>query len=103
MNPDVSDFILKNILPLVLSIGPVGYKIYYDVKRLNKQIVENKVEFTNHLNSLDVKVDGINNNISSLKQDLSNNKIEDEFRDREIQRLDNELKEIKKKIYNGNR
>ncbi len=101
MNAEVIDFILKQILPIVISIGSVGYKIYYDVRQLNHQVAANKTEIAGAITMLGTEIKEINASIGKFEVSLAKNKTADEFRDREVKRLDEEIKVIKSKIYNG--
>ena len=101
METEAIDFILKNILPVLVPVLGVGYKMYHDVNVLNKMMTDNKKDFTNHLNSLNTKVDNITVNIGDLETKISNNRIADEYRDKEITRLDKEIGTIKLKVFNG--
>lgn len=96
MDPAITDFFLKQILPLVLSIGSVGYKIYYDVKALNKQVAANKTEIADAISILGTEIKGINTSIGKFEVSLAKNKTADEFRDKEIERLSREIDRIKK-------
>ena len=103
METEAIHFILKNILPVLVPVLGVGYKMYHDVGVLNKMMTSNKQDFTDHLNSLDKKVDKINTNIGDLETKISNNRIADEYRDKEITRLDKEIGTLKLKVFNGGR
>jgi len=96
MDNEVTDFILKQILPLVISIGSVGYKIYYDVRQLNHQVAANKTEIAAAISMLSTEIKDINTSIGHFEVSLAKNKTADEYRDKEIARISREIDRFKK-------
>jgi len=101
MGDPILNIIIINILPIVVSVGSVGYKIYYDLGQVKQEIATNKTEIKIWLQNITNDVSTIDHKVSDLQSELKESKAFDAGRDLRLERLEKEIYLIRQKVYNG--
>ena len=80
---------LVNILPIIVTVGAVGYKVYYDVHNL-------KHDLSKGFSTIGTKLDAMEKSINKINLDLLKNEVADQYRDKELSRLSKEIEKLQK-------
>ena len=90
---DIYRYLFADILPIIVSVGVVGFKVYHDLKHLKLQVVDG-------FKSISKQMHTMNDNISELQIQIVENKTADQYRDKALERLDIEIHRLNDKINN---
>ena len=90
---DIYRYLFADILPIIVSVGVVGFKVYHDLKHLKTKVVDG-------FQTISEEVHKINENISELQLQIVANLTADEYRDKALDRLDKEINRLNDKINN---
>ena len=90
---EIAKLIFFNLLPIVLSVGVVGFKIYHDLNHLKVTVVDGFISISEEMSIM-------NTNISELQIQIVKNSTADEYRDKALDRLDKEIIRLNSKLNN---
>ena len=90
---EIAKLIFFNLLPIVLSVGIVGFKIYHDLNHLKVTVVDGFIRISEEMSIM-------NTNISELQIQIVKNSTADEYRDKALDRLDKEIIRLNSKLNN---
>ena len=90
---DIAKLFIIDLLPIVVSVGAVGFKIYHDLNHLKITVVDG-------FKAVSEEMSIMNTNISELQIQIVKNSTADEYRDKALDRLDKEIIRLNSKLNN---
>ena len=79
------EFLLQNVLPVLIPVVVVGFKMFHDLNGIGKNV-----------ESIGIKLDQISEKVIDLENNLIKNQEADKYRDKEISRLSRAFEHLEK-------
>ena len=90
--------VLQVITPVIVAVATVGGKVIFDRFRIDTaEAIQAESKKTRAY--IDKMKDDLSESIANIQKEMADNNGQDRYRDRELQRLNEELLIIKKKVF----
>ena len=92
--------IAQYVTPIIVTIAIGAAKFYSDKQRLETEKMVTIASKATRMLIGEVRTD-LTKKISGLQSDMNTNKNDDKWREEWLRRHDDEIKELRKKVFNG--